>query len=293
MRISDIPWEMVQQELYSWNRPLSLETVRLLDELFFSLEDTGERGDLILVFGSRRGFRYRGRQALRLYQAGRAPHILVSGGTRDPALPTEASLFRQGFREHGVPDEVILTEEMSRTTPENVANTAAMLRRRYGKTPLILLLVTAEFHMTRAYLTAKKRFPGFLPAGLLSGCEPARQTGQLVRHPAWTGASRAGAAVPGGLCPQRAGGGSGAVCGIAGARLPGLTGRVGLSGEAAGYHFFSLNSIETGGFSAGFCAFCGQFRSKGEDSDMEISEKSGVHQGIFTNLSYTVFLRIV
>lgn len=103
MRISDIPWEMVQQELYSWNRPLSLETVRLLDELFFSLEDTGERGDLILVFGSRRGFRYRGRQALRLYQAGRAPHILVSGGTRDPALPTEASLFRQGFREHGVP----------------------------------------------------------------------------------------------------------------------------------------------------------------------------------------------
>ena len=159
MRISDLPWEMVQQELYSWNRPLSLETVRLLDELFFSLEDTGERGDLILVFGSRRGFRYRGRQALRLYQAGRAPHILVSGGTRDPALPTEASLFRQGFREHGVPDEVILTEEMSRTTPENVANTAAMLRRRYGKTPLILLLVTAEFHMTRAYLTAKKGFP--------------------------------------------------------------------------------------------------------------------------------------
>ncbi len=159
MRISDIPWEMVQQELYSWNRPLSLETVRLLDELFFSLEDTGERGDLILVFGSRRGFRYRGRQALRLYQAGRAPHILVSGGTRDPALPTEASLFRQGFREHGVPDEAILTEEMSRTTPENVANTAAMLRRRYGKTPLILLLVTAEFHMTRAYLTAKKGFP--------------------------------------------------------------------------------------------------------------------------------------
>ena len=291
MRISDIPWEMVQQELYSWNRPLSLETVRLLDELFFSLEDTGERGDLILVFGSRRGFRYRGRQALRLYQAGRAPHILVSGGTRDPALPTEASLFRQGFREHGVPDEVILTEEMSRTTPENVANTAAMLRRRQNAA--YPAACDGGIPHDESLPDRQKRFPGFLPAGLLSGCEPARQTGQLVRHPAWTGASRAGAAVPGGLCPQRAGGGSGAVCGIAGARLPGLTGRVGLSGEAAGYHFFSLNSIETGGFSAGFCAFCGQFRSKGEDSDMEISEKSGVHQGIFTNLSYTVFLRIV
>lgn len=159
MRISDIPWEMVQQELYTWHRPLSLDTVRLLDDVFFSQEDTGEPGDVILVFGSRRGFRYRGRQALRLYQAGRAPRILVAGGTRDPALPTEASLFRQGFREHGVPDEAILTEEMSRTTPENVANAAAMLRRWYGKTPLTLLLVTAEFHMTRAYLTAKKGFP--------------------------------------------------------------------------------------------------------------------------------------
>ena len=34
MRISDIPWEMVQQELYSWNRPLSLETVRLLEDVY-------------------------------------------------------------------------------------------------------------------------------------------------------------------------------------------------------------------------------------------------------------------
>ena len=68
-----------------------------------------------------------------------------------------------------MPDEVILTEEMSRTTPENVANTAAMLGAGTAKTPLILLLVTAEFHMTRAYLTAKKvsRIPtGWSPVRL-------------------------------------------------------------------------------------------------------------------------------
>lgn len=70
---------------------------------------------------ARMGFRYRGRLALKLYEAGRAPLILISGGTRDPALPTEASLFRR-LLEHGVPDDATLTEDMSRTTPENVAN---------------------------------------------------------------------------------------------------------------------------------------------------------------------------
>ena len=159
MRISDIPWETVGQELLDGSKPLPVEIVRLLDDVFFAEEDTGEKGDLILVFGSRMGFRYRGRLALKLYEDSRAPCILISGGTRDPALPTEASLFRQGLLEHGVPDTAILTEEMSRTTPENVANSADLLRRRYGRIPLTLLLVTAEFHMTRAYLTAVKGFP--------------------------------------------------------------------------------------------------------------------------------------
>lgn len=159
MRISDIPWETVQQDLLDGSKALPLSCIRLLNEVFFAEKDTGEPGDLILVFGSRMGFRYRGRLALKLYEAGRAPLILVSGGTRDPALPTEASLFRQGLLERGVPDDAILTEDMSRTTPENVANSAALLRRRFGRTPLTLLLVTAEFHMTRAYLTAVKGFP--------------------------------------------------------------------------------------------------------------------------------------
>lgn len=152
---------MVQQELYSWNRPLSLETVRLLDELFFSLEDTGRRGDLILVFGSRRGFRYRGRQALRLYQAGGHPISSFPGERGIRLCRQKPPCSVRAFGNMGCPDEVILTEEMSRTTPENVANTAAMLRRRVRQNAAYLLLVTAEFHMTRAYLTAKKGFPSY------------------------------------------------------------------------------------------------------------------------------------
>ena len=131
----------------------------LLDTLFFQNQDTGEPGDFIFVFGSRRGFRYRCRKALELYCEKRAPTFFLSGGTRDPALPAEAAVFRRGLMRLGVPELDILTEELSQTTPENVKNSAAILTRITGGRPLKLLLVTAEFHMTRAFLTARAGFP--------------------------------------------------------------------------------------------------------------------------------------
>ena len=51
MRISDIPWETVQQELLDGSKPLPPSCIRLLDEVFFAEKDTGEPGDFILVFG--------------------------------------------------------------------------------------------------------------------------------------------------------------------------------------------------------------------------------------------------
>lgn len=159
MTISELPLESIKSELLDFRRPVGEDTVALLDSLFFQNRDTGELGDFLFVFGSRRGFRYRCRKALELYRAGRAPALFLSGGTRDPALPPEAAVFRRGLLRLKVPELDILTEEQSQTTPENVEKSAAILTRITGGRPLTLLLVTAEFHMTRAYLTARAGFP--------------------------------------------------------------------------------------------------------------------------------------
>lgn len=86
--------------------------------------------------------------AARLYHAGKAPLLLLSGGT-DPAvnLTSEAEAMRLLLRELGVPDTAMLLEERSRTTEENTRFSAAILRQRGVQT---ILLVTSALHMKRA-----------------------------------------------------------------------------------------------------------------------------------------------
>ncbi len=86
--------------------------------------------------------------AARLFHAGKAPLILLSGGT-DPTqnLTSEAAAMRALLRDLGVPDTAMVLEERSRTTEENARFSAALLRERGVKS---VLLVTSALHMRRA-----------------------------------------------------------------------------------------------------------------------------------------------
>jgi uncharacterized SAM-binding protein YcdF (DUF218 family) len=89
------------------------------------------------------------RLAARLYQAGKAPSVLVSGGT----VPwyhsggVEAAAMSKLLQDWGVPASAILREPGSRTTGENAAFTRGLLKER-GFTRA--LLVTSGWHMRRA-----------------------------------------------------------------------------------------------------------------------------------------------
>lgn len=86
--------------------------------------------------------------AARLYRAGKAPLLLLSGGS-DPAVSTvsEAQAMQWFLRDLGVPDQAMLLEQKSRTTQENAAFSAAILKRLgIGR----VLLVTSALHMRRA-----------------------------------------------------------------------------------------------------------------------------------------------
>lgn len=86
--------------------------------------------------------------AARLYHAGKAPLLLLSGGS-DPARNTmsEARAMKWFLRDLGVPAEVMLLEEESRTTRENATFSSAILKERGIDR---VLLVTSALHMRRA-----------------------------------------------------------------------------------------------------------------------------------------------
>lgn len=89
-------------------------------------------------------------EAFRLYHAGKAPLILVSGGDVPmfgKGAMTESEAARILLEEWGVPDSAILVESHSKNTVENARFSHDLLAARGIHT---VLLVTSAYHMPRA-----------------------------------------------------------------------------------------------------------------------------------------------
>ena len=84
---------------------------------------------------------------MRLLRAGKAPVILLSGGRVGGVDMSEAEQMKRLAMEYGVPEETVLLETASRTTRENAAACAEILR---GIGAGRILLVTSASHMRRA-----------------------------------------------------------------------------------------------------------------------------------------------
>lgn len=94
----------------------------------------------------------------RLYQAGRAPVFVVSGGgiawrKKDGAVSESVSMAPL-LRQLGVPDIAIIRESSSRNTRENAVYTKKLLQKRNIQGPV--LLVTSASHMTRSQACFEK-----------------------------------------------------------------------------------------------------------------------------------------
>jgi uncharacterized SAM-binding protein YcdF (DUF218 family) len=90
--------------------------------------------------------------AARIYRAGKAPQVIISGGH----LPwlgertSEAVAMRQFLSDLGVPADAVLIEDQSRSTYENALQTAQLLKQHLIQQ---VLLVTSALHMPRALAT--------------------------------------------------------------------------------------------------------------------------------------------
>jgi len=96
-----------------------------------------------------------------LYRQGRAPRILVAGGS--DKSPSEAEVMRDRLLSLGVPPGVILIETRSRSTLQNALFSAPLIGEDQ------VLLVTQPFHMARARAS-------FAWAGMKTHAAPAAVT---------------------------------------------------------------------------------------------------------------------
>nr|WP_240451260.1 YdcF family protein [Wenzhouxiangella sp. XN201] len=88
----------------------------------------------------------------RLFHAGKAEKIIVSGGSMDwkGAKQTSAEAMRALLTDLGVPESAILMEAESRNTRENAVNSAAIANHNDIE---LVLLVTSALHMRRSVAT--------------------------------------------------------------------------------------------------------------------------------------------
>lgn len=123
-----------------------------------SSADLTQHADAIIVLGSAvypgerpsPSLTARTRQAITLYRAGYAPHLIFSGGLGyNP--PSEAEAMRRLALNAGVPEDVITLEDQSHSTEANLANSQAIMSARGWRTALV---VSAPYHLLRAELVA-------------------------------------------------------------------------------------------------------------------------------------------
>lgn len=115
-------------------------------------------GDISVPSAPRVESQIRGNRALhvsRLYKAGKAPIIIITGGNVFPQKDVESEAYytKEILIELGIPENAILVEGKSRNTHENALETLKILDRLDIDE---ILLATSSFHMPRALAVFKK-----------------------------------------------------------------------------------------------------------------------------------------
>lgn len=88
-------------------------------------------------------------EAIKLYKAGWADYLIVSGAAKDETGPSNAAVMKQQAVSEGVPADRVITEEFGRTTHQNAQHTKELLAS-YEINRLIV--VTSPYHQRRAGL---------------------------------------------------------------------------------------------------------------------------------------------
>jgi uncharacterized SAM-binding protein YcdF (DUF218 family) len=134
---------------------LSLAAVLLAGSL-----PSGRNADAIVVLGAAQWngrpspvLRARLDHALDLYDRGRAPRLIFTGGVGVGDTLSEAEVSRRYAIRHGVPDSLILVERLGETSAQSIRAAAALMHAHELQTALV---VSDSYHMMRLELLARR-----------------------------------------------------------------------------------------------------------------------------------------
>jgi uncharacterized SAM-binding protein YcdF (DUF218 family) len=95
----------------------------------------------------------RTREAVDLYRAGWAGHIIFSGAAADSSGPSNARAMASAAEAAGVPASDIQLDEASANTEQNAADVATIIK---GHNYRSIILVTSPYHQRRAYIVFRR-----------------------------------------------------------------------------------------------------------------------------------------
>ena len=137
---------------------LAYLTITTISIVSFSKKDETRKADAAIVLGASvydnspsPVFRERINHAIDLYNDGYVDAIIMTGGTGEGNIRSEADIAREYAEQKGVPAEAIYKEEQSSITAENLENAKKIMDEENMETALI---VSDPIHMKRAMLYA-------------------------------------------------------------------------------------------------------------------------------------------
>ena len=135
-----------------------------IDKILFDIpKDDGMVGECILVFGSIKDLDERLKVAIELYNKKRAPYILFTGGNGKKGKIPEAKIMKEKALMQGIPENIILTEEESNNTTENILCSMLILERKFLLQNINrLIIVSSPFHIQRLNLTLSRYMPKWI-----------------------------------------------------------------------------------------------------------------------------------
>lgn len=135
-----------------------------IDKILFDIpKDDGENGDCIWCFGSKTYMDERVNKTIELYNNKRAPYVLFSGGLGKKGEVAESKLMKEKAISLGIPEQFILTEDISKNTTENILCSLLVLERAFLLQKIKrLIIVTTPFHVKRLSLTLSRYMPKWI-----------------------------------------------------------------------------------------------------------------------------------
>lgn len=125
---------------------LGLTTLTVVGVGFYlSPQDALEAADAVVVIsGGETDLRMK--EGIRLYQAGWAPLMVVSGAARDEGI-SNAAAMKQIAVSAGIPSEKVLVEEQAQTTIDNAKYIKELIAEHSVDS---IILITSPYHQRRA-----------------------------------------------------------------------------------------------------------------------------------------------